>query len=194
MSNQQTQQTTNVTTGRVRGSYVSIFKPRVNTLSNPPREEYSMTLLIPKTDVKTVSAIREKIKLAIAKKWGDKPPHGLKLPLKDGDDPDLGKGDAAYKGMFFLRVSSREAPTILDAGRNPVMDAKAFVSGDYCFAAINAFAYETRNQQNVVISKGVSFGLNHVMIAGKGEPLTGRQSAEDAFADVDPSMMDNTDI
>lgn len=190
MTNQTQPQTTNMTTGRVRGSYVSIFRPRMNTLSVPPREEYSMTLLIPKTDTATINKVREKIKIAISKKWGDKPPTGLKLPLKDGDAdrPD----DAAYKGMFYLRVSAKEQPTILDQQRAPCLDPKAFVSGDYCFAALNAFAYETR-QNNVVISKGVSFGLNHVMIAGKGEPLTGRQSADDAFADVDTSQMD-TDI
>lgn len=191
MSTTAKEATTNVTTGRVRGSYVSVFRPRMNTLSVPPKEEYCMTLLIPKTDVKTVTAIREKIKLAIAKKWGDKTPPNLKLPLKDGDAdrPD----DAAYKGHFYMRVSAKEQPTILNADRSPCLDQKAFVSGDYCHAALNAFSYETR-QNNVVISRGVSFGLNHVMIAGKGEPLTGRQSAEDAFADVDTSQMDNSDI
>jgi hypothetical protein len=180
-----------VTTGRCRGSYVSIFRPRMNTLANPPKEEFSMTLLIPKTDTKTVSKLREAIKQAIAKKWGDKPPAGLKLPLRDGDTE---REDEAYKGHFFLNVKSNERPGIVDATRAEVLDTKAFVSGDYCVAALTAFAYETRNTQNIVISKGVSFGLNHVMVLEKGEPLTGRQSAEEAFADVDVGAMDNADI
>lgn len=190
MANQE-KNAANITVGRCRGSYVSIFRPRMNTLANPPKEEFSMTLLIPKSDTASVTKIREAIKVAIVKKWGDKPPNGLKMPLRDGDAerPD----DAAYKGHFFLNVKSAEAPGIVDASRAPCADPKAFVSGDYCFANLTGFGYETR-QNNIVISKGVSFGLNHVMIAGKGDPLTGRVSAEDAFADVDVAGMDNSDI
>ena len=93
---------TKVITGKVRFSYVNIFKSRA--FQSGQDAKYSVCLLIPKDDKATVkkirAAIEEAIQEGIASKWGGKKPGNLKLPLRDGDDE---RADEApeYEGMFF---------------------------------------------------------------------------------------------
>jgi len=159
-------------TGRVRGSYVNIFRPRLNDLSG--EEEYSMSLLIPKTDKKTVDRIQEIVEDVIKEKWGAKRPAKLRTPLRDGDAerPE----DEAYKGVFFMNVKSKQPPGIIDKDRQPVLDSSEFLSGDYCRCSLNAYPYDQKG------NSGVSFGLNNVQIIAKGTPLSGRARAEDDFS------------
>ena len=106
---------TTVITGKVRFSYVNIFKSRA--FQSGQDAKYSVCLLIPKDDKATVkkirAAIEEAIQEGIASKWGGKKPGNLKLPLRDGDDE---RADEApeYEGMFFLNANSflRSRPLI----------------------------------------------------------------------------------
>ncbi len=162
---------TKVITGEIRGSYVNVFKPRHNDLSG--KEEYSMSLLIPKSDKTTVSKINNAVEAALRAKWQAKPPAKWTHPLRDGDEE---RGDdAAYKGHYFMNVKSNQKPGVVDRQLNEIMDVDAFISGDYCQVSINAFAYDQKG------NKGVSFGLNNVKVTRKGEPLSGRARAEDDF-------------
>lgn len=169
---------TKVITGKVRGSYVNVFRPRLNDLSG--EHEYSMTVLVPKKDKATIAALRDARDTAIAKKWGDKPPKGLRDPLRDGDSPDEEKSsDPAYAGHYFFNTKSKDAPGIIDTDRMELTNAGDFVSGDYCRVSLNAYAYDQKG------NKGSAFGLNNIQVLGRGEPLSARARAEDEFDDVD---------
>ena len=54
--------TTQITTGKVRFSYCSIFEPRAAVAGG--QEKYSVTLLIPKTDKATIQKIKTAIEAA----------------------------------------------------------------------------------------------------------------------------------
>lgn len=169
---------TKVVTGRVRGSYVNVFRPRLNDLNG--QHEYSMTILVPKSDKTTVAALRAAEAAAIEKKWNGKPPKGLRDPLRDGDSPDEDKSaDEAYNGHYFLNVKSKDAPGIVDHARCEATDAGDFVSGDYCRVSLNAYGYDQKG------NKGVGFGLNNIQIVGRGEPLSNRARAEDEFGEIE---------
>ena len=78
---------TRVTTGEVRLSYVHLFKPYAN---EPGQEEkYSVTVLVPKTDVNTMARINAAIEAAkqigISDKWGGTCPPIIPTPVYDGD-------------------------------------------------------------------------------------------------------------
>ena len=78
---------TKVVTGVVRLSYANVWEPASINGSNP---KYSVSLIIPKTDTKTIDAINAAVDAAIkdgAAKFGGKIPNkaALKLPLRDGD-------------------------------------------------------------------------------------------------------------
>ena len=75
---------TKVVTGVVRLSYANVWEPASINGSNP---KYSVSLIIPKTDTKTIDAINAAVDAAIkdgAAKFGGKIPNkaALKLPLR----------------------------------------------------------------------------------------------------------------
>lgn len=167
-----------VITGRVRASFVNVFRPRKNELSG--KEEYSMMIIVPKSDKKTVSALMAAAKTAADERWGGKPPKGLRLPLRDADKEAEESGDPAQahlKDSYFMNVKSNNPPGLVDKARMEVLDSTEFQSGDYCRVSLNAFSYDING------NRGVSFGLQNVQVLDKGEPLGSRSRAEDEFDD-----------
>lgn len=165
-----------VITGKVRASYVNVFRPRLNDLNG--EEEYSMQLIIPKADTATVGKIKDAIKEAANDKWAGKPPKGLRNPLRDADAEAQAADEPVaphLKGCYFMNVKNKQRPGLVDKDKLEVLDAQEFQSGDYCRASINAYAYDTKG------NRGVAFGLNNVQVLAKGDPLGNRTRAEDDF-------------
>lgn len=168
-------------TGVVRASFVKVFTPVVNAENG--KSEYSMTLLIPKEDTGTLDRIKAACKAAVDKLWNGKPPQGLNTPWHDGDGPKPQGGmyGEECKGMWVINVKSTQQPTVVDAQVQRVLDPTAFVSGDWCRVALNAYAYDNKR-------KGVALGLGNIQVVRKGEPLGSKRAAEDDFeaiADAD---------
>lgn len=164
--------TTKVVTGKVRFSYLHVFRPHAVTEGQEPK--YSVCLLIPKSDTVTKKKIEDAVTAAVAAKWPNKKPSGIRLPLRDGDAEEKGE---SYKGCWFVNVSSKDKPGVVDADLNPILDPTELVSGDYGRASINAFAYDQAG------NKGVSFGLNNIQKLATGVPLGNKTRAEDDFAE-----------
>ena len=104
---------TRIVTGTVRLSYVNVFEPKSINGSEP---KYSCSIIIPKTDTKTINAINTAIDAAIQDgigKFGGKIPSkaALKLPMRDGD---IEREDEAYKNSYFINANSKTAPQIVD--------------------------------------------------------------------------------
>ena len=164
-----------VVTGVVRGSYVNVFKPRLNELNG--KEEYSMTILIPKEDTETLGKLRRAMHAAIQAKWPNKVPSGVQNPLHDGDGekPNGGEYGEECAGHWVMNVKSNRRPGIIDVDMNDVLDPDEFVSGDYCRVSINAYAYDN-------MRRGVAFGLNNIQVVERGDPLGGNNtSAQEDF-------------
>lgn len=175
-----TTQSTQVVTGKARMSYVQVFEPKsVDGIGEP---KYSVSLIIPKSDVKTIAKVNAAIEAAIesgktklADKNGKVNRALLKLPLRDGDleRPD----DPAYANSYFIGARSSDQPGIVDANRNPILDKTEFYSGCYGRADINFYAYNTSG------NKGIAAGLNNLQKLADGQSFNGRMRAEDAFDD-----------
>lgn len=162
--------------GKIRSSYVNVFSPKKNDLSG--NEEYSLMLLIPKSDKETIDSLKAAIKDAVGRKWGDKrPPNNLRFPLRDGDEEK--DGVEPYTGCYFMNVKSKDKPGIVDRNLQPVIEPSEFQSGDYCRVSINSFAYDRSG------NRGISFGLNNIQVLAKGEPLGGKSRPEDDFSSWD---------
>lgn len=160
-----------IITGKVRGSYVNIFKPRYNELSN--KEEYSMVALIPKTDKKTVEKIKRIVDLKRVEKFGQKMPVNFRHPLRDGDAEK--EGDPAYKNHYFVTLKSSTKVGIVDWRLEDVLDPSAFLSGDYCRVSMIPYSYDVSG------NRGVGFGLGNIQVLEKGEPLASHSRPEDDF-------------
>lgn len=177
---------TKVVTDKVRLSYVHLFEPYT---SKPTQEaRYSVTILIPKSDKRTLAKIEKAFAAAAeagkAKHFGGKIPGNLKNTLHDGDDEADLERNPEYAGHMYMALSSKQRPGVVDASLNPVMDPTQVYSGCYGRVSMNAFAYSGEQ-------KGLSFGLDNVMFIEDGEPLGGvKTRAEDDFAEfADDSLI-----
>jgi hypothetical protein len=177
---------TKVITGKVRFSYVHVFKPEA--VGESEEKKYSVSLIIPKSDKKTLKAIKQAIDAAKengkSSKFGGKIPANLKTPLRDGDEdrPE----DEAYANAYFINASAYSRPGIVDKNREPITEEEEFYSGCYGRASITFFPF------NASGNKGIAAGLNHVQKTSEGEPLGGRVSVDVDFAD-DPDFDDDED-
>lgn len=174
---------TKVVTGpNTRWSYVNVWVPKSTNDGEP---KYSVSLIIPKSDKKTLKKIKAAIEAAYKEgesklkgKGKTVPPlNAIKTPLRDGDleRPD----DEAYADVYFVNANSSTAPGIVDINCDPIIDHSEVYSGVYGRASINFYAF------NVNGNKGIACGLNNLQKIGDGEPLGGKSSAEVDFADLD---------
>lgn len=172
MSN--TVETTKVITGKARFSYANVWEPKS---INGSEEKYSVSILIPKEDKKTINAIKKAIeaaKQAGISKFGGKLPANLKLPLRDGDVER--EDDETYAGCYFINANCKTKPGIVDKDCKPIMDSTEFYSGCYGHASVNFYAFNSNG------NRGIACGLNNLMKTEDGDPLGGRSRAEDDFA------------
>ena len=156
---------TKVITGVVRLSYANVWEPKS---INGSDEKYSVSLIIPKSDKKTIQEIKDAVKSAKQEgksKFDGKIPANLKHPLKDGDieKPD----EEAYKDSYFVNANSNERPQIVDKSVNPILDQSE--------VSINFYAFNSDG------NKGIACGLGNIQKIRDGEPLSSRSSAADDF-------------
>lgn len=165
---------TKVVTGVVRLSYANVWEA---VSINGGKPKFSVSLIIPKSDTKTIAAINAAVDAAIeagAAKFGGKVPNkaALKLPLRDGD---LERDDEAYKGAYFVNANSTTAPQIVDRAVQPILDRSEVYSGCYARVSVNFYAFNSNG------NRGVACGLGNIQKIREGDPLGGRTSAADDF-------------
>ena len=174
---------TKVITGEVRLSYVHLFEKYAQNEGQEPK--YSCVILVPKSDRKTIKAIKAAQQAALengkSSKFGGRIPTNWKNTFRDGDTDDAvdHERNPEYKGHMFMTVSSTQQPGIVDRKVQDILDSREVYSGMYARVSINAFPFNTQG------NKGVSFGLNHVQKLRDGEPLGGRSRADDDFDELD---------
>lgn len=179
---------TKVITGvNTRWSYANVWEAKSINGGAP---KFSVSLIIPKSDTKTIEKIKAAIQAAYEEGESKLKGNGktvpalsvLKTPLRDGDleRPD----DEAYANSYFVNANSGTAPGIVDAGRQPIIDHSEVYSGVYGRASINFYAFNSNG------NKGIACGLNNLQKMRDGEPLGGKTRAEDDFADDDEDFLD----
>ena len=165
-----------------RWSYCNVHEPKSINGGTP---KYSVSLIIPKSDTRTVAKIKAAIEAAYqegqSKLKGNSKSvpafAAIKNPLRDGDveRPD----DPAYANAYFINANSATAPGIVDADCNPVLNRSDVYSGVYGRASINFYAFNSNG------NKGIACRLNNLQLIRAGEPLGGKASAESDFATDD---------
>lgn len=181
----------NVTTGEVRMSYAHLFKPYA---AMPGQEEkYSVTVLVPKTDMDTMGRINAAIEAAkqrgISEKWSGQCPPILPTPVYDGDGVRPSDGMAfgsECKGHWVFTASAKAdyPPEIVDRTGNPVINQSEVYSGMYGRVNVTFYPYVFGGK------KGIGCGLGPVQKLRDGEALSGGHvSAAQAFGAPQPQTM-----
>ena len=171
-----------------RWSYANVWEPKSINGGAP---KYSVSLIIPKSDTRTVAKIKAAIEAAYREGESKLKGNGksvpalsvIKTPLRDGDleRPD----DAAYANAYFINANATSAPGIVDADLNPIMTRSEVYSGVYGRASITFYAFNSSG------NKGIACGLNNLQKMRDGEPLGGKASAEFDFAtDAEEDFLD----
>lgn len=169
-----------ITGENTRWSFVNVWEPKAAVNGGTPK--FSVSLIIPKDDTKTIARINAAIEAAYhegeakLKGSGRTVPQlsAIKNPLRDGDieRPD----DPAYKDSYFINANSATAPGIVDADLNPVLTRSDVYSGVYGRASITLYAFNNNG------NRGIACGLNNLQLLKAGEPLGGKASAESDFS------------
>lgn len=179
---------TKVITGPdTRWSYCNAWEAKAINGGSP---KFSVSLIIPKSDTKTIAKVKAAIQAAYEEGASKLKGNGksvpslkaIKTPLRDGDleRPD----DEAYANSYFINANSASAPGIVDADRQPIIDHSEVYSGVYGRASINFYAFNSNG------NKGIACGLNNLQKIKDGEPLGGKSRAEDDFDDEDDDFLD----
>ena len=173
---------TKVITGEARLSYANLWEPKSINGGAP---KYSVSIIIPKSDTRTIAKIKAAIETAYRegetklKGNGKTVPalSALKTPLRDGDTerPD----DEAYADSYFINANSATAPGIVDSACETILERSQIYSGVYARASVNFFAFNSNG------NKGIACGLNNIQKLRDGDPLGGKSRAEDDFATDD---------
>ena len=171
-----------VTGVNTRWSYVNAWEAKSINGGTP---KFSVSLIIPKSDTKTVAKIKAAIEAAYKEgeaklKVNSRTVPALsaiKTPLRDGDAerPD----DPAYANSYFMNANSNTAPGIVDADCQPILDRSEVYSGVYGRASVNFYAFNSNG------NRGIACSLNNLQKIRDGEHLGGKSSAEDDFATAD---------
>lgn len=171
---------TNVTTGQVRLSYAHLFTPYANPNGGDPK--FSVTILVPKSDVATKQRIDAAINAAIiagvSSRWNGIRPPQVAIPIHDGDGARPSDGmpfGQECKGHWVFTASSKQQQAIVDLNMNPIISQTEIYSGIFARVNVNFFPYANSGK------KGVGCGLGPIQKLADGEPLGGQVSAEAAF-------------
>ena len=179
---------TKVKTGKVRFSYVHVFKAHAHKEGDDPK--FSVSIIIPKKDKATIAKINEAVEVAIKEgiskfspkiqkliQEGRPLPASFKMPLRDGDEEK--EDNEEYADAMFIGCTSKRKPGIVDGSLDDLYDETEFYSGCYGRASVNFYAFNVKNQ-------GIACGLNNLQKLEDGENLGGSAvSAADDFGDDD---------
>jgi len=175
---------TKVLTNEVRLSYVNLTTPRVSQQGGEAK--YSVTLLIPKSDVTTKANIDASIEAAardaLGKLWNGVRPPMLPIPIYDGDGVRANgiPFGPECKNCWVMTAGAKNKPQVVhQSDINTELAPQDIYSGMYARVTINFFGYNSNGK------KGVGCGLGNVMKTRDGEVLGGGAPAIVDFAGID---------
>lgn len=172
-----------VTTGKTRVFYSK------NLLTPDEKESYGICVLIPKSDTKTVAALKAMVEAFKSDTkaqgiWGSKFLANFKSPIRDGDtERDPEKGDS-FKGHWFINANTYTKPGAVDAQLQPIINPSDIYPGCYVRISVTPGAYNKDG------NKGIKLWLGNVQKLGDGERLGGGFAApEDDFTAVEEDFL-----
>ena len=164
----------------VRCDWVFLLKP------SQQNDKYGVCALIPKGSA-LHKQVEEAIQAAVKKgieagtfTAAQAKAASFKSCLRDGDlEVETEERPKHYAGHMFFNAYAVEQPGIVGPDLQPLMDADKLYSGARYHLDVNFYPYSHPKG-----GRGIGAGLNNVMWVADDERLDGRQSAEEAFADL----------
>lgn len=138
---------------------------------------YQLSILIPPTC--DISLLKTAAGDCAKAKWGADKVKELKIknPFLKAEEF---KREGYLPGWILMRLSSKTKPTVLatvNGSRIKLTEDNGdeVYPGRWCTVSVNPFPYDEEG------NKGISFGLNNVMLLNHDDSIGGRAKAEDEF-------------
>lgn len=175
----------------VRLTFAHIMKPNPHAKNDDgtPKADpsYECTALCPPGAMDQINAVLWPEILALLKaNWpqqinpGTGQPFGLHIPWRDQGEKLNYAGYTA--GLPFLRFTTKFKPAVVDPGMNPILVEERVYPGVWALISFRIFDFGKSPPRP---KKGVSFGLQSVMIIADDERLAGgAPDVKEAFAGV----------
>ena len=166
---------TQLDTGDVRTCPVRLSFPFIFTKAKPVEEgkegAYSAALVIPTmADLTVLYKAAENAVLAQWPKAGQPGGPKVKAPFLKQDEM-LQYGGFSPGGIYIRAVAYENRPPVYNQQLAPIVDPAKVYPGVWAVCTVRAFTYDKG------VNKGVSFGLNSVMIVADDKPLGGSVSS-----------------
>lgn len=147
---------TSCVTPRMRMAFVNLIDPRIK---DDGTSQWGVVMLLDSdVDVRELKKMAEN---ALINKWGaDKKawPKNLNSPFRSGDEESYQKY-AGFEGKIVVSANnSKNAPGIVNANIQPVLDPQEVYSGRWAKAHVRAYGYDKKG------NKGVAFWLENVQL------------------------------
>jgi hypothetical protein len=181
----------NFRTCPVRLAFVHIIKPNPNAKNDDGTPKttpsYEVTALVPPGGQEQMNAvvwpdIYAMLRTAFPQNFNAQgQPFGLHCPpWRDQGEKQQYTGYTP--GLPFIRLTTQYKPQIVDPGHNPIVDENRVYPGVWAILAFNMFEFGRSPPRP---KKGVSLGLQGVMLIGDDEKLAGgAPDPKQAFAGV----------
>lgn len=168
-----------VRTGPVRLSFPHLFKAG-KPVEADQEGKFGAVLLFPLGA--DISVIKAEASRVAKDKWptiGTPQAPKLKNPVQLQDE-NTGRYAGYVEGAYFIRTISNQKITPVDRNMAPVIDESAAYPGVWAVVTMRALTYDKK------LSKGVTFGLQNVMLIADDTNIGGTAAANprDAFAGV----------
>lgn len=171
-------------TGECRLSYCNLLEARA--INNVGAPQYSVKILIPKTDTATLQAMAKARDYARQAGVTDgKKPFAtfsaaklatMNVSLKDGDIYFPDNPECAGHWVLNAKTPQDKPPGVLNEKKERVTNPTDIYSGMYGKVHIQLYPYDTAG------NAGIGVSLQNVMKTRDGDPLGGsRKKAEDVF-------------
>lgn len=150
-----------------RLSFPNVFSPKA-PMNQGEEPKYVATLLFPKQADLTV--LSNAVMAHAQREFGDcfqngQYVGGLHFPFRD--QGEKAKYDGYVPGAYFVTLSSKYKPAVVDLQMAPILDESRVYPGVWAIATVNIFHYRQK------VKRGVSVGLNSLMIVQDDEKLGG---------------------
>ena len=186
-------------TGLVRLSYPKIHKPEqkkdqngngITDAAGNPEMQYSLALIIPKSEKATVDMLKKCLTNAAKAGFGAKVPPNAFKGLRDGDtDPsamvdatDESKGrKPELEGCYWINCTSKIKPRVVGlekddfTGKLQELDETQIKAGDWVRVQLRCYHFDKG------VNKGIAFGFAGVQLLEEGEPLASGGFDESLF-------------
>ncbi|WP_287461211.1 ssDNA-binding protein [Sphingomonas sp.] len=173
--------------GNYRTCPVRLSFPHILHMSEPKKADikpaYGANLLFAAgADLSVLQqAVLDVLKEKCPKALSDNPREKVKVKLPFLDQGDMLRYDGYLEGSkYIIATSKKYKPACIDLKQNAITDETRIYAGVWAICTVNPFWYD------VDVNKGVSFGLQSVMIIADDEQIGGGggENLADAFSGI----------